>query len=277
MNNAAIVQSSISLLCLILFIGCEPRESKKEYLARVGDSYLTRESVEALTDSGMLSSDARLREYVHRWANTELLYQEARRQGMENSETFQQQLSDARKQYAIEALLQRELYSDTAGILEDSIRSYLENNKPDFFLRQTVVKVNMVVLASREKANSFRTQARRFSWQQAFQAMHEDTASRPMIMTVVEHRYYSQQTLFPPDLWRVALNLYPGEMSFPVRTQDGYVVIQLLAILRPGMAPELDMVRDEIRQRLLIERRRQQYADLLTRLRSKYEIDVAEQ
>lgn len=265
-----------AVLALVLLIpGCEIRESKKDYLARVGDSYLTREEIGMGEDTAAAFSDAQIRDHVAVWVNNEILYQEARRQGMENSEAVQQQLAEARKQLSIEALLQKEIYRDTIYTVEDSIKAYFDNHPTEFILREDAVKLNMVVFPSREQANAFRTKLfGGMRWKTAVQTFSTDPSTRGSVLVSIEDRYYTQRTFFPPELWRVAGILAPQEISFPVRTHGGYVVIQTLAVLRQAKRANLDMVRDEIRQRMIIDQRRQRYADLLARLRSRYEVEV---
>ena len=43
-------------------------------------------------------------------------------------------------------------------------------------------------------------------------------------VTVMPTQYYSQHTLYPTELWKVAATLSANEVSFPVRTTNGYAV-----------------------------------------------------
>lgn len=264
------------IVLLLTYVGCQQPQSKREYLARVGDSYLTRQSVEAIGDSALLGSPALLRNYVNRWVDNEILYQEARRRGIENDEQFRQQLGEVRKRLAIEALLTKELYADTLSLSEDTIRTYFAMHSNDFLLQNDVVKINMAAFATWEHANTFRRMvARGQSWDSALHEMLKDPATSPTVVTHVERRYYTQQTLIPPELWRVATNLGRGEVSFPVKVQNTYAVIQTLGNFKRGTPAELELVDSEIRQRLLIEQRRRLYAALLSRLQAQYDVEIA--
>jgi peptidyl-prolyl cis-trans isomerase C len=255
--------------------GCEQQQSKRKYLARVDDVYLTQQTLEALADSTILSSPALTRNFVNRWVDNELLYQEARREGMENTDQFKQQLAEVRKQLAVEALLNKEVYTDTSEVHDDSIRAYFAQYHGDFLLQQDVVKINIIAFTVREKANAFRWKVTGGqSWESVLQAALEDSANASSIVTHVEDHYYTQQTLVPPELWRVAINLGRGEISFPVRVENTYAVVQTLASLKRGAPAELGFVQDEIQQRLLIERRRRQYDALLNRLQSQSQVEI---
>ncbi len=255
--------------------GCQPREPKRGYVARVGDTYLMREEIEAGRDSTLKASDASIRQEVTGWVNNELLYEEARHQGLENSDAVQKQMRESRKQLSIEAYLQKEIYGDSIYVPEDSIRTYYEKHPEEFHLREDLVQVNLVVFNDRRKANAFRAKmVGGTKWNDVLAAFQADTASQKTITTSSIAKYYTSQTLFPQELWRVSVNLLAGETSFPVRTQGAFVIIQTLARYRQGATAPLDFVRSEIRQRLIIERRRQRYADLIARLRSQYEVEI---
>lgn len=241
----------------------------------MGDSFLTTDEIETGSDSTGKPSSALARQEAARWVNNELLYQEARRQGLESSDKVQRQLREVRKQLIIEALLQKEIYGDTIQIAEDSIFSYFKSHPEDFLLREDVVLVSLVTFTDRGKANSFRAKiVRGATWDSVLSSFEIDTSAQKSITTFSTAKYYTQQTLFPPELWRVAMSLPPGETSFPVRTQGAFVIIQTLAKYRHGTGAPLDLVRNEIRQRLTINARRQRYAELIAHLRSRYEVEI---
>jgi len=278
-NNQNTRNLSLWTLCTWVILaqtGCEQPQSQREYLARVGDAYLTRQAIGAQGDSTILHSPALLRDYVNRWVDNELLYQEARRQGLENTEQFRQQLAEARKHLAVEALLSKELYADSRWLTDDTIRAYFARYQSDFLLQNDVVKINMATFTAWEHASAFRRLVSRGqSWRSAIEELLNDPATSPFVVSHVEERYYTQQTLLPPELWRVATNIGRGEVSFPVKIQNTYTIIQTLGSFKRGSQAELEFVQSEIRERLLIEQRRRLYGELLARLQSRYDVEIA--
>lgn len=258
---------------LVLISGCEMRETKKEYIARVGNSYVSIEEIQSM--AGDTLSPEQLREYVVQWMDQEMLYQEARRLGVENSKEVRRKLDDVRKQLVVQEFLTKEIYGDSVELTDDSIRAYFEAHPEDFLLQEDMVKVNYAAFARRERANAFRARLiGGASWEAAVEAAYNDTATDEPFVAQAYLQYYTQRSLYPRELWRVATNLSAGEVSFPVRTQSGFFVIQTLAILKQGKRPELDMVRNEIFQRLTMEHRRQRYAELLARVRSQSDVEM---
>lgn len=266
----------VGLAVLFLAAGCQRSAPKKEYIARVGDSYLTNEDLEEVHRGQNTFSDAQMREYVTRWVNDEILYSEALRRGLDKDPAARRRLEEAQKELLIQQLLQDEIYNDTVAVPEDSIKKYYDRHTSEFRLPEDIAKVRYVIFNNRDHANGFRARILKgTSWDNALNDLARDTASSTSVVLQAETRAYTQHTLYPAEIWRVALTLGIGEVSFPVRTTEGFYIVQTLSLLKQGERASIDMVQDEIRQRLIQDYRRRKYAEFLTRLRSKYEIQIA--
>ncbi len=244
-------------------------------IAKVGDARLTYEEVLQAVDTSRTPAEEQVRAYVISWVNTELLHQEALRRGLDKSGDFDERLADVRRQLAVEALLTEEEGADTAAGDDASLREYFNAHAPEFFLREDMIRLNIIILARREEASAFAAAVSGgTSWKAASEKLAADSGAAQTIRFTAAGRYYSRRTLASPDLWKVASTLGAGEVSFPVRIGDGFAVLQLLARLGEGRAAEFDFVRDEVVQRLQVERRRARYESLLAGLRSSTPITV---
>jgi parvulin-like peptidyl-prolyl isomerase len=138
-----------------------------------------------------------------------------------------------------------------------------------------MIKLNSIGFNSREDASTFAaaiTQDR--SWEDAVSKARNSTSSSGQIVSAASNQYYSQRSLFPPELWKVASTLNAGDVSFPIKTNLGYFVIQLLSVVPQGKTAEFDLVRDEVKNRVLIEKRRQRYEQYLGTLRKRYDVEI---
>jgi hypothetical protein len=257
-----------------LLIGCSQRRAG-EVIARVGNAELTLEDAQAHIDSSHTSFDLALNEYVAHWVNTELLYQEAKHQGVESSEQFVHQFEDIRRQLANQAYLDRTIYSDTGGITPDGMQGYFREHASEFLVHENTLRLNLIALNSREGATAFAAAVSRGApWKTAADSFRSNSAASSSVVSVSSGEYYTSQTLFPPELWKVASALSVNEVSFPVKTTGPYFVLQLLSKVQQGAPADFDLARPEVRQRLLIEGRRKRYDDLLGTLRRKYGVQV---
>src|ERR1051325_10942271 len=188
----------------ILLFGCRQQPSGR-VIARVGSAELTLDEAKAHIDTTRAALDYALNDYASYWVNTELLYQEAKRQGVENSPEFIRQLEEVRRQLANQTYLEHFVYSDTAGL-------------------------NPRALNSRDLENSFSASVTKGSaCPAAVEHLLHDSSAASSVLASTHAQYYTMQTLFPPELWKVASALSVNEVSFPVKTAGGYFVLQCLA------------------------------------------------
>jgi hypothetical protein len=256
--------------------GCSSEQPPPGYVARVDRTELTEQDLRrALSDAA--GDPQRRRDYVNEWILTEMLYQEAVKKGKADTEESRRQMEIIRKRLAVAALLEDAVYAaaDTAEISDQAVASYLQRAGDDFLLREDVVHLSLAMFATREAANAFRAMLLDgASWEQAVSRTQSDTALLPLLEHVESGRYHTRASLYPEDLWRLAVTLRPGEPSFAARIADGFAVVVTHGLKRQGDAPDFDYVRDEVRSRMVIDLRRQQYERYVQDLRTRYAVDV---
>jgi peptidyl-prolyl cis-trans isomerase C len=253
--------------------GCS-RSGGDAYVARVDGATLTRDAVLRM-HAGTRDSAQDPRRYVNDWVVTELLYREAERRGIAESDEVKEQAELARRRVAVAALLEREIYSDTSGVTDDTVAAFYRRNAPAFALHEEVLGLSYAAFADREAANAFRSRVLAGSrWEDAVGRLQADTANRSGLLQLADHQYFTRGRLYPPELWKLALTLPRGDVSFVLKTGEGFYVLVVHRLQRPGTIPELEYVRSEVRDRLLIEHRRQHYEKFLDALRRKASVDV---
>jgi PPIC-type PPIASE domain len=267
---------SIGLLCVAGLIGCQKPQQPRTPVARIDNETLTLEEIKSRFDSSRGISPAQVHEYIQHWLTNELLYQEAVRQGLDQTDALEARLADIRRQLAINALLDREIYTNQSQeSAEEEIHNYFEQHRSEFTLTKDIALISLMLFKERDPANSFRTKVMRgASWNETRDQLLSDPQQRISVITHVDSAYYSESTLFPPELWRVVSSASKQEPSFPVRTDDGYYVVMIWKFTRRGDVPELAYVRDEIKSRLAISRRQVAMDRLLENLRSKHVVQI---
>lgn len=235
-------------------------------MARVGESVLTPDDLTALSDS--LPADA-VRDYVASWVSSELLYQEAVRRGLADTDRLREQLADLRRRLAVEALLDEVFAAgDTAAINDDAVAAVYASGGPAFLLREDVANLSFVLFAERDPANVFRARILRgAAWEEAVTAALQDTTPANRLLQVATRQYFTRTNLYPEELWKLARTLPKNEASFVVRTPAGYYVMAVHSLKQQGEMPDLEYCAEEIRDRLRIEQRRREYERLLASLR----------
>jgi hypothetical protein len=226
-------------------------------------------------DTSIVSFQAQLPNFISDWITSELLYQEALKQGIENNSVFQRQLDDARHKFAIQDFLQRQVYADSSKMDDDTLRGYHEAHRDEFIAREDMMQLNIAGFSAREQASVFAGRVSgKIPWGDALQAVRHDSLAREYLVSGSSGQYYSRHTLFPQELWKVGSNLATNQISYPFKTSVGYFVVQLLSSVGQSKPAPYEMVRDEIRSRLLVEEKRRKYNELVGSLRKQYNVEV---
>ena len=267
----------IAAALLVIAAGCGRDSSSGKFLARVGSSELTQEELARVSDSlGIIRSSSR--SFVEEWVASELLYQEAQRRGLTESAEFHSRLEAARKQLAIDALLQKEVYAPGAVTLSDEdVASFFQANASQFTLKEDVVQLSYVLFSERDAANAFRANVLHgTAWDEALSRTRGDSLSGRSVRAIAARQFFTQATLYPEELWKLARSLAREEMSSALHTDEGYVVLRAHQNYRQGELPPLGYARTEVRERLLMDLRRSRYEEFLGSVRKRYSIDIRE-
>jgi len=265
----------VFVLCFVFLAGCGTKDSGQKPVARIDDRTLTLDDVRARMDSTRGVTSAQVGEFARRWINDEILYREAVRRGMDKKESVQAQVEEARRQLAINALLQDEVYTQSsAESTTEEIAQYYSAHNKEFTLPTDVALISYLLFTDRDAANAFRAGVLKGTpWSQAVRQAMADPKQSSVILAKMDSAYYTQNTLLPVELWRVASASTKQEPSFPVHTDEGSYILVVWKLSRQGQIADLAYVEPEIRSRLAIERRRRALDGLIERLRSQHAVE----
>lgn len=264
------------LMFVLLVAGCKKGEPSVTPVARLDNTTLTLEEIRGQLDSSRGVSAAQLNEYLQRWINDEILYREAVRRGLDQKASVSARLEEVRRQLAINALLDDVIYTQQSSrSTPQEVSQYYQSHNNEFLLSGDVALVSFVLFRDRDAANAFRARVLQGTrWGDALKQALADPQQAAVIAVHVDSVYYTHNTLFPVELWRVASASGKVEPSFPIRTGDGFYVLIVWRLSRPGQRADLAYVEREIQSRLAIERRQRLLAELMENLRGKHTVEI---
>jgi len=227
-------------------------------------------------DSTRGVSEAQMQQYVQRWVADELLYREAVHRGLDKSSDVNTRLEEIRRQLAINALLEHEVYTpQSLQSTEQEMAEYYNAHRKEFLLVQDVALVSYALFRDRDAATSVRNAVvRGTSWGQALKASLGGDTPGARYLARADSEYQTQASFLPAELWRVAANATSRDPSFPIATTDGYYLVVVWKFEKQGQSADLAYVENEIRNRLAVDRRRRLYTGLLETLRSQHSVDI---
>jgi peptidyl-prolyl cis-trans isomerase C len=265
--------TAVLVPCIMLSAGCSREGPSPPYVARVGSVELREDDLAGSADS-LAHARGKSMAYVNEWVVNELLYQEAQRRGMADSDELRKQLEATRKRLAVEALLEKEVYG-AGEVSDEEVSALFKKNAGLFTLREDVARVSYALFSERDAANQFRAVILRgSSWEEAVAGSQRDSLRGRALRAVARSQYFTQATLFPDELWKLARTLPKEEVSYVVKASAGYYVLTVHSLRHVGETPEFEYVRNEVRDRLLIERRRARYEQLVSDLRTTHKVEV---
>lgn len=262
------------LVLLVAAAGCTKTEEQGTVVARVNDRVLTLEAIRENSDPTQQLTQSEIQQYANRWVINELLFQEAQQRGYDESEQIRNKVNEALKQLTIADLLEKEVYSVAeSSIRQNEIASYFQSNNNEFVLQENIARLSIAIFSEIEPANQFRTAVLGATgWSAGVEQFGTDPAKGMISFT--DSTFYSQSSLYPPELWKVAGALGMLEVSFPVKTSIGYVVMRSLGQYKSGSYAPLSYVEPQIRSRLTMKLRQQRYQQYLQSLRSKHAVQM---
>lgn len=259
------------LFCSLLsfLIGCSTNESPKEYIAKVGDEVLTKRDIPTLIDTNINSRNVQLQAYINSWIDDMMLYQEAKKNGFDKAEDIEQRIDDVRKKLSVQKLIDENVYlTDDTVISEHQLQTYFEEHPNEFIANDVELLMSSVTYSQRNYANTFRALLLRgASWKQAIEQIKKNPDA---IVRLSEKIFLTKQSLSSPELWNVASSMNVNDISFPVRTSEGYTIFVVHDIERKGEKQHFLFARDEVRERIFIQKRNTRYTTFLKDLREKY-------
>jgi hypothetical protein len=259
------------MLCVVIvFVSCRQSETGKTPVARLDNHTLSLEEIRARIDTAREPSQAQVQQYIQRWLTDEILYREAIERGLDRSAEMNKKVDDVRRQLSINALLEQEVYSSpVTKPSAKELQSYYEIHKQEFNLLTDVALINFALFPNRDAATEFRNAILKgMAWNVAL------TEKPKSFIVHVDSAYYTQASLLPVELWRVAASAINHDPSFPINTTQGYYVLTVWKFMKQGQTPDLAYIQNEIQNRIIIEKRRQSFEQFVQTLRSKHAVEV---
>jgi hypothetical protein len=245
MLSSLIKKIEVIVLLLIIIVACSESKKPENYVARVNDSYLTESRLAELVDTQFVSEKSRS-VVIKNWIRQEILYQEAVKEGLTETEEFNSTLDNSRKQLAAALLLEKYASSTQQLFTDEELKNFFEENESSFKLPFNAYFINRIDFSNRDAAVEFRTKLIMNGWGGAVSETGQDTS----IVTIEDSVLVSEQDIQPVRLLRILEGLYPLEISIVIPDERGYYsVVQLLDKYSSGSLPAFNAVKDEVNKR----------------------------
>jgi hypothetical protein len=253
----------------LLYLSCDSRKDTPMYFAKVNDNYLSLDDLKVRFDSSSIRTKSKVRDFISQWVNQNLLYKEAEEMGITKTSEFNDLVAEAGKSIAINMLLEKEVYSKSIEVTPSEIFEYYSNHKDEFILGNDIVNISYVVFSNPVAAGEFKKNISANIWKNLLDQPKQNSFSGS-IRSQEDSSFFKSSELSPPDLWKAACNMRPNDISEPMKSLDGYIVFKLNTSQKAGEIGDINYARAEIKERILIDKRKKLYSGFLYELQKKY-------
>ena len=270
------------LLCVILFFifvllnwGCgggERSKRPKDALACVDGECLTARDVEyQIPDAyrGVVTPEEK-KEYVRRWITNEILYQEAKKEKLDQDKKVQSLVEQGSKEIVVKEFIEGKL-KGKIGVTEEEALSYYQQNQPMFVWEDDMIRLNHIFvqkLAGASLADLLLKQGDKFESVALRMSEDEETNKRGGDLGFVRIQDIS------PEMVEFVLKLKLNEISPPIQTSYGFEIIRVLEKKQKGEPREFEWAKRQIINTLTLEHRQREIDNIIKQLLDKARIET---
>ncbi|PKL82377.1 MAG: hypothetical protein CVV24_10345 [Ignavibacteriae bacterium HGW-Ignavibacteriae-3] len=249
---------------------CSKEKKSDKYVVKINDAVLTEDQIQASLAENFYRGKTRI-EFINNWIEKEILYQEAVKEGILNESEFTSILARSQKELAAGLFIKKILEKEKSEPSEDEIIKYYENYRDDFKLTDDVFKLNSVYFNDFNAAVKFRDHALESSWKNSFNMLKNDPA---LIASESAQVYYKYQ-IQPVSLLRTVINLEKDEISVVIEPEPlKYAVFQLIEKYSRETLPPMELVRDDVKNRLSILKKNEIIKLYLDKLIADHNLEI---
>ncbi len=254
----------------LIIVSCAQKE--KDVLVRVNGSTLTKEEFEKYISAREYAqlSDEKILEFCDNWVDQEVVYLEAKKQGVDKEDSIKIVLEEYKKNLVAMELVRRKFGG--GRVTETEVRDYFEQHKNEFLY---AVKLGQIVLSSLESATSTLQEIK--AGADFFKLARERSLTRlenpddPKVVT----DYLPRGTIADFGIEEAVFKLKPGEVSNVIPYIQGtYLIVKMIDKKQRTAQAKFDDYSSAIYNYLMTK----QYQDFLNTyvdsLKTQYKITV---
>ena len=258
------------LFGVLIFAACSKEQKKDDFVARVNDSYLTREDFASLADTANLNS-AQKEQVIKNWIYQEVLFQAADKEGITNREDYLNIVNKSSNELAAAMLIDDYVSKEKINYSDEDLIKYYESNKNYFRLNTDAYLINKVTFNNEDNAIKFRSLALDSEWKKAVSAFVNDSS---LIINTVSD-LVEESNIYPVQLSRIIKDFYPEEISIVITNKPGYYsIVQLLNKLGKESVPPSELIKAKVEKRFIAEKNKALVEEYLKNLYSQNEIEI---
>ncbi|MEW6655144.1 MAG: hypothetical protein AB1394_16980, partial [Bacteroidota bacterium] len=234
----------IVFLALIVSYACSEEQKSDKIVVKLKESVLTKTMLDSALSSN--ANSAKLKEeFISDWIETEVLYRQAVKEGIQDDADYISLLNRSKKELAGTLYLKKILAENELIPSESEVEQYFNEYKEDFKLKDDLFKLNIMRTPTFEKAVQARTKILESSWNKAKDFFRTDST----LVFSTENLYKSE--IEPVVLLRVINSLITKETSIILETEPGiFSIVSIEDKYAADSIPPFEVAKDKAKNLL---------------------------
>jgi peptidyl-prolyl cis-trans isomerase C len=260
------------LVLIIAFVfGCS--QTKDEVIVKAGSSKLTKKELQEDLKSlppqtkAFLASPEGINRLKDELIKREVLYEEARKKGIEKSDDFKKRMEEFKKITLINMLLEQEI-KNMQNVTENEAKEYYEKHK-DEFIKPTEVRVSQIVVKNEDDAKKVYERINKgedFGKIAKEVSIDEKTKASQGDMGFFKKGQLNQQ------IENVVFNLRKGQVSMPLTNQKGISIFKVTDV--KGTPIDFESIKLQLIEQLKAKKQQDWFNSYIEDLKKKYKVEV---
>ncbi|MCP9452762.1 MAG: peptidylprolyl isomerase [Nitrospira sp.] len=210
------------------------------------------------------------RRFLDELVTRELLLQEARLRGLDQTDAIREKVRRYKEQLLIDELLKDKLLADVE-LSKEELEAYYRQHAHEL-LDPLKVHVWLMLLPNVYAAKDLENQINRGgNFAKFAQRYSLDEKTKANGGSLGPYR----KGLVPPEVDAVIHTLKPGVVSAPIKAEEGYYLVMTTPLEREIIEADL-ATQERLRQELLAEKRRKRFEEVIADIRAKATIRVGQ-
>ncbi|MBI4698634.1 MAG: peptidylprolyl isomerase [Nitrospirae bacterium] len=261
---------------MVFAIGCTAKETPKgSVVAKVGSETITKEQLTNELNKlpewarSRFSTDEGKKQFLDEIIKKELIYQDAKKKGMDRDDKFKKDLEEFKIMTMIKMTLDKEI-EEKAKVDPKEAKDFYDKHQDQFILGLQV-SARHILVETESEAQSI---IKRLRQGENFAKLAEKFSKDKGTAKNGGDLGFFERGRMVPEFEKVAFSMKPGEISNPVASRFGFHVIEVTD-RKEGRSGSFDEVKEGIAKQLMMEKQRTLFDTYIEGLKKTYKIETA--
>ncbi len=267
-----LLKFSIFLLILVFIFSCA---NKDDVIVKAGSSKLTKkelqEDLKGLPPQArmFLASPEGMSRLKDELIKREILYEEARKKGLEKSEDFKRRMEEFKKITLINILLEEEIKS-IQQVTEKDAKDYYEKHS-DEFIKPSEVRLSQIVVKNEDEAKKV---YERVNKGEDFSKIAKELSKDERTKASGGDMGFFKKGQLNSQIENVAFALKKGQVSMPLNLKGNIYIFKVTDV--KGTPVEFESIKKQLIDQLKIKRQQEWFNTYIEGLKKKHKVEVNE-